>query len=166
VIALVAAQNLVPIFLPDFHLVLARQFQRRLHRLRPARGEVNRSTRKPFSGKIEQLLRKLLCDWSRELAGVRELQLTSLLRHGVGNFANTMADEIHCRRSREIQVAVAVRIPNVSALAPHGHGISPAKRPPQHGREKLLLGRNRSSHTRIIRGSWGGGGMYGFCGGV
>src|SRR5882762_3550778 len=103
--------------LANLHLVLARQLQRRFDRLRPTTGKVNRSTCKIFSGKIEQLLREFFRHRGRELAGMDKLQLPSLLRYGVGNFTKAMPNEVRRRRSREIQVAIALAIPHVNALA-------------------------------------------------
>src|ERR1700674_4364228 len=113
----------MPIAIADLHLVLSRQLQRRLNRLRPAGGEVDCSTGEVFSGKIKQLLRKFFGNPSRELAGMDKLQLPSLLRHSVGNFTNAVTNKIHRRRSREIHVAIAVAIPDVNTFAPNGQGI-------------------------------------------
>src|ERR1700687_4798822 len=113
----------MPIPLADLHLVLARQLQRRLNRFRPNGGEVDRSTSKTFAGKIKQLLRKFFGNPSRELAGMDKLQLLSLLRHSVGNFANAVTNKIHRRRSREVHVAIVVAIPDVNTFAPNGQGI-------------------------------------------
>src|SRR5258708_39870862 len=74
VITLLAAQNLIPIPLADLHLVLARKFQRGLHRLRSTTGEVNRSASKVFSRKLKQHLRKFFGNRGRELAGMDKLQ--------------------------------------------------------------------------------------------
>src|ERR1035437_8592603 len=150
VIALLAAQNPMAILLADLHLVLARQLQRGLDRLRPAAGEVNSAAAKMLAGKIEQFLRKFLGHWSGELAGMDKLQLPSLPRHGIGNFAHAVANEVHSRRSREIEVAIAVAIPHVDALASHRRGIGLAKRPAKHRRAKLLLSQSRFGHTRIM----------------
>lgn len=59
---------------------------------------------------------------------------------------------------------MAVGIPDVNPFAANRYGIRLAKRTPQDGRTKLLLGGNRSGHRRIIRGSWDAGGMYGLGG--
>src|SRR5271156_6645958 len=140
----------MPILLADLYLILPRQFQPRPPRPRPAAGEVDCSTGEAVSGKIQQLLGKFLGDRSGELAAMDKLQLPRLLRHGIRNFADTMSNKVHRRRSREIQVAIAVAIPNVNALAPHGLGIRLLKRPPQHRRTELLLGDGRPAPTRIL----------------
>src|SRR5271166_4315082 len=61
-----------------------------------------------------------------------------------------MPNKIHRRRSRKIQVALAFRVPNVNALAPHSQGIRLAERPPEHRSPKLLLSHDRVGHTRIM----------------
>jgi hypothetical protein len=92
VIALISAEDLVPLALADFYLILTREFQRRLDRFRTSARKVNRAAFEVFSGEGQQLLRIFLGDGSRELAGVNELQLARLLGHGRGDLGNTVPD--------------------------------------------------------------------------
>src|SRR5258708_39531907 len=82
VLTLLAAQNLIPIPLADLHLVLARKFQRCLHRLRSTTGEGNRSPSKVFSRKLKQLLREFFGNRDRKLPGMDKPQLPDRFPHG------------------------------------------------------------------------------------
>src|SRR5258706_4408821 len=113
-------------------------------------GNETLSASKVFSRKLKQLLRKFFGNGGRKRVGRHKLKLPSLFRHGVSNFANAMPNEVHRRRSREIQIALAIAIPNINAGAPHSHGIRLMKRPSQHWSAKLLLEQHRFGHTRII----------------
>jgi len=63
---------------------------------------------------------------------------------------NAVADEIHCCRSRKIQVALALGVPDINAVAAHSQGIRFAKRPAKRGTAKVLSSDCRFSHSAII----------------
>src|SRR6266478_1671729 len=132
VIALLPADDLIPRGLSDLHLVLPRQLERSLNRLRPAAGKVNASPAKCFPRELEQLLRIFFRDRSGELAAVNELQLRGLRSHYRRNLRHAMPDEIHRRRAREIEIAFPLAIPHVHTLSPDGRGKRLSKRTPQN----------------------------------
>ena len=116
-IALVATQDLMSLRLSNFDLILTSEFQRGLDRFRTARREVDGAISEVIASESQQLLRILLCYNGRELAGVNELQLRSLLSHRLRDFGDAMADEIHGGGAGEIHTAITVRVPNVNAFA-------------------------------------------------
>ena len=59
-------------------------------------------------------------DGCRELAGVDELKLGSLLGHSPSDFRDTVSDEIDGGRTGEIEVGIAVRVEDVDAFAAYG----------------------------------------------
>ena len=75
VIALTSAEDLVAFGLSDLHLILPRQLQGGLDRLRTAAGEVHGAAAEILAGKVEQFARVVFRDRRGELAGVDELQL-------------------------------------------------------------------------------------------
>ncbi len=121
-ITLLAAENLVARGLSDFDLILAREFQRGLDRLGSAAGEVDGAAAEVFSGEREQFFGVLFGDRGGELAGVNELQLRGLLGHGGGNFGHAVADEVDGGGSGEIEILVAVGVPDVDAFAANSGG--------------------------------------------
>ncbi|SRR6266567_2969760 len=121
-VALLPAENLETGRLSDFDLILASQFQRGLDGLGAAAGEVDGAAAKMFSSEREQFLRIFFRNRGRELAGVDKFELRGLLRHGGGNFRHTMADEVDCGGSGEIEIFVAVGVPYVDAFAANGCG--------------------------------------------
>jgi len=127
VIALLPAENLIAAGLPDLDLVLPGQFESAFHRLRAAAGKEHRSATKMPAGKLDQFLRVLLRRGSGELAAVDKLQLLSLGHHRRGNLGYTMPDEVHRRRSGEIQVALALPIPDIDPLSAHRRRKRPAE---------------------------------------
>lgn len=68
-----SAQDLVPLALADFYLILACEFQRCLDRFGTPASKVDRAAVEVFSREGKQLRRIFLGDGSRELAGVHEL---------------------------------------------------------------------------------------------
>ena len=116
-IALRPAQHLVALALPDFHLVLSRQFQCGFDRLRTAAGEVHGTAAKILAGKFQQFLCVFLRDGGRELAGVNELQLPPLFRHRGGDLLHAVSNKIHCGGAGKVEVAFAIGIPHVHAFA-------------------------------------------------
>jgi len=140
----------MPLRLADLHLILPRELQRGLDRFRSAAGEIHRPAAKMFPREIEQLSCKLLGHGRRELAGMDELQLTSLFQHRVSDLAHAVANEIHRRRSGKVEIALPVDIPDIDSLATHRHWIGLAKRTPENGRTKVLMSQGRFRHERII----------------
>ena len=61
-IALMSAEDLVPLGLADFHLILAREFQRRLDRFRTSASKADGAALEVFSREGKQLLRIFLGD--------------------------------------------------------------------------------------------------------
>ena len=98
-VTLGAAENLMPVALADFNLILTRQLKGSLGGFRSARREVNRSAAKTLASEFQQLLRVLFRYRRGELAAVDEFQLCSLLGHCGGNFTHTMTDEVDRGRS-------------------------------------------------------------------
>ena len=90
-ITLRPAEHLVAFGLSDLYLILPRQLQRSFDRFRPATGEVHRAAAKILSGKLQQFSRVFFRHWSRELAGMNELQLPGLLRHSARRFPERRA---------------------------------------------------------------------------
>ena len=90
-----------------------------------------------FSGEGEQFLGVLFGDRSRELAGVDELQLRGLLGHGGGNFGHAVSDEVDGGGAGEIEIPVAVGVPDVDAFAAHGRGEILAEGSAENGRTGL-----------------------------
>src|SRR5438270_5190160 len=119
-IALVAADNVPSIALPDFHLILARQLQCSLDRLRPSAAKVNRAVAEVLPGKLQQLARILLSHWGGELAAMHKFKRTGLLCHCLGNFRHAMADKVNRGRPTKIEIFFALCVPEVSAMAAHG----------------------------------------------
>jgi hypothetical protein len=62
-----------------------------------------------------------------------------------------MADEVHGRRSGEIEITLADGVPDVNALPAHGGRIRLAEGSAQYRRAKLLGIENGFGHTAIIR---------------
>ena len=116
-VALLAAKNLVAMRLANLDLILTREFQGGFDRLRAAAREVDGPAAKMISGEGQQLFGIGFGDGRRELAGVNEFELRGLLDHGSGNFGHTVADEVHYRRSREVEIPLAFGVEDVDALA-------------------------------------------------
>src|SRR5882762_9194368 len=124
VVALRTAEHVVALALAGFDLILARELQRSLHGLGAAAGEVHASAAKMLSRKLQQCGDISYGNGGGELASVHKLQLRRLCRNRLKNCGNAVANKIHHRLSGEIQIALALGIPNVNALASH----SPRKR--------------------------------------
>ena len=136
-IALLAAKNLVALRLADLDLILTREFQGGLDRLRAAAGEVDGAAAKMFAGEGQQFFGVRFGYGRRELAGVNEFELRGLLGHRSGNFGHAVADEVDHRRSGEVEIPLAVGVEDVDAF-------------PANGRGERLCG--RSGAGRRIRG--------------
>ena len=147
VIALPATDDLESLRVPDFNLILPRQLERSFDGLRASAGEEYGPAFKAGPCECEQFFRVGLGNRSGELAGVRELELRCLLRHGSGDFRHTVPDEVHRGRSRKVDIALAAGVEQIDALAAHGRGIRFAKRPPQNGR-----GTGSRGHDENYRG--------------
>jgi len=133
VIALAAADHLIALGVPALHLILPRQFERALHRLRASAGEENRAAVKRRSREIEQLLRELLRNFGGEVAGVRELQLRRLLGHGAHNSRVAMSDEVGDGAGGEIEILPAIPIEQPHSFPANDHGIGLIQRAMKYG---------------------------------
>jgi len=96
-----------------------------------------------FAGELQQFGRKFFGDRSRELLALNEFELASLFDHGLGNFGHAMPNEIHHRRRREIEIAFAVSVPEVNALAANGRWVRLTERAAQYRRAKVLMSQSR-----------------------
>src|SRR5579863_3180147 len=85
-------------------------------------------------GEREQFLGILFRDWRSELAGVNELQLRRLFGYGRGNLRHAVADEVDRGRSGEIEIFVAVGVPDVDTFAADRRGEILAERSAEDGR--------------------------------
>jgi hypothetical protein len=100
-----------------------------------------------FSRERKQLLGILFGYRSCELASVDELEFRSLLGHGRGNFQHAVSDEVDRGGTGEIEILFAIGVPDVDALAAHGHGKIFTEGPAENrgpGRDR------RVSHGGII----------------
>jgi len=71
---------------------------------RPAAAEI-------LAGKGQKFIRILFGNRSCELAAVDKFKLPRLRSHRANNLSNSVPDEIDRSRTREIQIALAARIP-------------------------------------------------------
>ncbi len=133
-IALLAAEDLVAGGLSDLDLILARQFQRGLDRFGAAAGEVDGAAAEVFSGEREQFFGICFGDRGGELAGVNELELCGLRGHGGRNLGHAVSDEVDGCGAGEIEILVAVGVPDVDAFAAHSRGEVFAERSAENGR--------------------------------
>lgn len=121
-VALAAAEDLIAIPRSDFDLILPRELERGFNRLGAAAGEVDAAALKGGTGKVEEFGRIFFGNLSGELTGVGELKLPGLRRHCGGDLGNAVSNEVHCGGAREVEISLAVRIPDVSAFAADGGG--------------------------------------------
>ena len=75
---------------------------------------------KVFPRERKQFFGVFFGDRRRELAGMDEFELRCLLGHRRGDFWHAVADEVDGRRSGEIEIFIAVGVPDVDAFAANG----------------------------------------------
>src|SRR5579863_1858934 len=143
-----AAYNLMPVSLTDFDLILAGELKSGLYGLRATAGEVHGAVAEVVAGEGKQFLCVFLGDGSGELAGVDELKLRGLLGHSGRNLRHTMSDEINGCRTSQVQITIAVGVPQVHSLSADGGGKFLAERAAQNRRTRAQGG--EFIHCRII----------------
>ena len=143
-IALPAGNHMGARSLTAFHMVLPRQFDRGLNRLRPTGDEIDAVD--PRRRPVDQLVRQTLCGLGREKRRVRPGDLIELrfgrLQHGRCGMAQTG----HRRPAARIEVALAICVHEISTITTrHGrqHGLGMARK--HMGRR----GRHRA-HLRAV----------------
>ncbi|MDT4829698.1 hypothetical protein FQZ97_631250 [compost metagenome] len=121
-VALAAGDHMAALGLADFHEVLARQLQRRFHRLRTAGDEVHRL--KAGGRPLDEEVGQRFHGFGGEERRVR-----------IGEFADLVADRLdhrrvavpqagHGRAAAGVQVALALAVDQVGAVALDGGGIA------------------------------------------
>ena len=81
------------------------------------------------------------------MAGVDELQLPRLFRHGSGDLPHAVSNKIHCGGAGKVEVALALGIPHVHAFATHGRREGLVERPPENGGVSRILKCGGISHV-------------------
>ena len=122
----------MPRALADLDLILPRQLQRGLHRLRAPTSEENRAAAEALAGKVEDFARESLGDFRVELRAVNKLELRCLRRHRVGYFLYAMADEVDDGRAAEVEVFFPGRVEQPHALTPYRLRVVLAERARKH----------------------------------
>jgi hypothetical protein len=138
-IALGPAEHLVTPGLSNLHLILSRQLEGGFDRLRTAAGEVHGAATKIITGELEQFACIVFRDRSSELAGVDELQLRRLPRHGGSDLRDSVSDQVYRCGAGKIQVALAFCVPQVNALATNGGRECLSERTPKNGGTRRVL---------------------------
>ncbi len=121
VIALLAADEVAPLGLADLDEVLPRHLERCLDRLRAAADEIDVADAGRRVG--DEVAAQLLRDLGGEEARVRVGELVELGVHGGQHVGMAVAEARHRRTARGVDVLLAGRVPDVDALAAHGHGV-------------------------------------------
>jgi hypothetical protein len=125
VIALAARDEVRALRLADFHEVLARHLERRLHRLGTAAHQVH--VAHAFGRGGDQFIGQLLGHFAREEAGVGVGQRVELRVHGGQHLGVRMAERRNGRATRGIEVFAAFGVADEHAVRAGGNGWGLAK---------------------------------------
>ncbi|MDT4858564.1 hypothetical protein FQZ97_930390 [compost metagenome] len=124
-VALATGDHVAALGLADFHEVLARQLQRRFHRLGAAGDEVHRlqSLRRTLDQEVRQRFHRL----AGEEGGVGIGERADLLADRLDHAGVAVAEAGHRRAAAGVQVALALAVDQIGAVAADGGGVALGK---------------------------------------
>lgn len=120
VIAVAAGDETVPLRLSGFDEILARDLERRLHRLRPTADEVD--VRKIARSRLDEMRGKFLLHGGREEGRVRVGQIIELADDRRPYIGIRMTERRHGSTGGGVDVHAPVRIDDANSLATNRHG--------------------------------------------